>query len=48
MIHIVNLGISKKQNSGRIETEPNFIFTKNQKATFTSSKGRQKSKGRRL
>jgi len=27
MIHIiVNLGISKKQNSGRIETEPNFYF----------------------
>jgi len=31
MIHIVNLGISEKQNLGRIETELNFYFTKRPK-----------------
>jgi len=31
MIHIVNLGISEKQNLGKIETELNLYFTKRPK-----------------
>jgi len=31
MIHILNLGISKKQNLGRIETELNLYFIRRPK-----------------